>query len=101
MGDHTGGQVEQLYGSLPVGARVAVEASGNTLWFERLLRRCGHELWMGDATEIRKHDARKQKHDRRDARLIVKLLGNGALVKKVVLFESFMRQSRNGIETGH
>lgn len=75
--DHKGEQVEQLYRSLPAGSRVGVEASGNTLWFERLLERCGHELWMGDATEIRKHDARKQKHDRRDACLIVKLLGNG------------------------
>ena len=37
--DHTGEQVEQLYRSLPTGSRVGVEASGKTLWFERLLER--------------------------------------------------------------
>lgn len=74
---HGDEQVEQLYRSFACGSRVGVEASGNTLWFERLLEQCGHELWMGDATQIRSHDGRKQKHDRRDAELIVKLMRNG------------------------
>lgn len=53
---------------------VGVEASGNTYWFERLLGGLGHQMWMGDATVIRQQDGRKQKHDRRDARLILKLM---------------------------
>ena len=61
---------EGLQGPVVVG----VEASGNTQWFEALLARLGHELWMGDAAKIRKQDERKQKHDRRDAQLILNLL---------------------------
>jgi transposase len=34
----------------------------------------GHELWVGDAAKIRASDARQQKHDKRDARLLVQLL---------------------------
>lgn len=61
---------EGLQGPVVVG----VEATGNTHWFESLLARCGHEVWMGDAAAIRRQDGRKQKHDRRDARLILKLM---------------------------
>ena len=53
---------------------MGIEASGNTYWFERLLVKLGHRLWMGDAAAIRRQDGRKQKHDRRDARLILKLM---------------------------
>jgi len=34
----------------------------------------GHDLWIGDAAKIRASDVRAQKHDRRDAELILKLL---------------------------
>jgi transposase len=53
---------------------VGVEATGNTHWFESLLARCGHELWMGDAAAIARQNGRKQKHDRRDARLILEVM---------------------------
>jgi transposase len=53
---------------------VGIEASGNTHWFESLLARCHHELWIGDAAEIARQDGRKQKHDRRAANLILKLM---------------------------
>lgn len=53
---------------------VGIEASGNTHWFESLLARCQHELWIGDAAEIARQDGRKQKHDRRSASLILKLM---------------------------
>jgi len=39
-------------------------------WFERLLA----ELWIGDAAEIRSQRVRKQKTDRQDAQLILKLM---------------------------
>jgi len=61
---------EGLQGSVLVG----IEASGNTQWFESLLARCQHQLWIGDAAEIARQDGRKQKHDRRDAKLILKLM---------------------------
>jgi transposase len=36
--------------------------------------RCGHELWIGDAAAIARQEGRKQKHDRRAAKLILKLM---------------------------
>ena len=53
---------------------VGIEASGNTYWFESLLARCGHQMWMGDAAAIARQEGRKQKHDRRAAKLILKLM---------------------------
>jgi transposase len=61
---------EGLQGPVVVG----IEASGNTEWFETLLARCRHEMWMGDAAAIARQDGRKQKHDRRSADLILKLM---------------------------
>jgi transposase len=75
--EHRGQEAKQFYQSLPSGARVGVEATGNMLWFERLLQSCGHQLWVGDAAAIRSKDTRKQKHDRRDAQLIASLLLQG------------------------
>jgi transposase len=71
---HGDGEAKAFYESLVGPVVVGVEASGNTYWFERLLARLGHALWMGDAAAIRKQDGRKQKHDRRDAKLILKLM---------------------------
>lgn len=67
-------EVREFYQSLAGPVMVGMEASGNTYWFERLLAELKHELWMGDAAAIRKQDGRKQKHDRRDANLILKLM---------------------------
>jgi len=78
---HENGEAKAFYESLPGPVVVGIEASGNTHWFESLLARCGHELWMGDATAIRKQDSRKQKHDRRDARLILQLMEEGRFPK--------------------
>ena len=68
------GEAERFYRSLPSPARVGFEASGNTQWFEDLLDGLGHEVWIGDAAEIRASYVRKQKTDRRDAAHILKLL---------------------------
>jgi transposase len=54
--------------------RVGMEASGHARWFERLLSELGFELWIGDAAEIRTKRVRKQKTDRQDAQLILRLL---------------------------
>jgi len=60
-------EAEQFYGSLGAPVRVGMEACGHYPWFEQLLARCGHELWLGDAAKIRAGVVRKQKTDRRDA----------------------------------
>jgi Transposase len=54
--------------------RVGMEASGHTHWFERLPAELQIELWIGDAAEIRTRRVRKQKTDRQDAQLILKLM---------------------------
>ena len=51
-----------------------MEASGHGRWFERLLGELEIELWIGDAAEIRTKRVRKQKTDRQDAQLILKLM---------------------------
>jgi transposase len=51
-----------------------MEATGYSRWFERLLAELGIELWIGDAAEIKTKRVRKQKTDREDARLLLRLL---------------------------
>ena len=74
---HGGGEVDEFYGALPAGCEVGVEASGNMLWFERKLAQYGHRLRLGDPSQIRARETRKQKYDRRDAELIAQLMLKG------------------------
>lgn len=67
-------EARRFYSALPGPARVGMEATGHAHWFERVLRECGHELWVGDAAEIRASVVRKQKTDARDALHILALL---------------------------
>ncbi|HEX6880075.1 MAG TPA: IS110 family transposase [Terriglobales bacterium] len=71
---HGTGEAEQFYRGLSSRARIGLEATGRAVWFERLLFRLGHELWVGDAARIRAAEVRKQKTDRRDAELLLRLL---------------------------
>jgi transposase len=70
-------EVKKFYGSLREPAEVGLEASGQSQWFERLLLELGHRVRIGDAAKIRAAEDRKQKTDRRDARLLLKLLCEG------------------------
>ena len=54
--------------------RVGMEASGHARWFERLLSELPCELWIGDAAAIHAKRVRKQKTDRQDAQLILRLM---------------------------
>jgi transposase len=68
-------EAERYYRSLAgQGARIGVEATGNYRWFLRLMQELGHEVLVGDATQIRASNPRKQKTDKRDARHILTLL---------------------------
>jgi transposase len=68
------GEAEHFYRRLNGPVRIGLEACGNTQWFEDLLDRLGHEVWLGDAAAIRASYVRTQKTDRRDAAHILKLL---------------------------
>jgi len=67
----------EFYRGLPAGVLVGIESTGFSGWFERLLETLGHQVWIGDATQIRAAMTRKQKTDKRDAEHIVKLLVEG------------------------
>jgi len=68
-------EAEQFYGMLKErSVRVGMEASGHARWFERLLSDLKFELWIGDAAEIRTKRVRKQKTDRQDAQLLLRLM---------------------------
>ena len=70
-------EAEQFYGDLQqrnIAVRVGMESSGHSRWFERLLYQLGFELWIGDPAEIRTKRVRKQKTDRQDAQLLLRLL---------------------------
>ena len=70
-------EAESFYRELvsrSIQVRVGMEASGHGRWFERLMGELQIELWIGDAAEIRTKRVRKQKTDRQDAQLILKLM---------------------------
>jgi transposase len=71
---HGDGQAELFYRQLEAPALVGIEAVGNSRWFERMVEELGHELWIGDAAQIRASYVRRQKTDRRDAGHILRLL---------------------------
>ena len=68
-------EAEKFYRALAgQKVRMGMEASGHARWFERLVAELQFELWIGDAAEIRTKRVRKQKTDRQDAQLILRLL---------------------------
>jgi transposase len=67
-------EVRAFYAQFSGHVIVGLEASGYSPWFEQLLEELGHEVWLGDATEIRRRARWRQKNDRRDAELILDLL---------------------------
>jgi transposase len=70
---HEGGQVREFYSALPRPVQVGIEASGSMHWFLELMEELGIDHQVGHPTEIRAAEPRKQKHDRRDAALLLKL----------------------------
>jgi transposase len=75
--NHSDGEAEKFYRDLAlrgISVRVGMEATGYSRWFERLLAELGIEVWIGNAAEIKTKRVRKQKTDRNDAALLLKLL---------------------------
>lgn len=75
--DHQAGEAQQFYQTLSGHVRVGIEASVGARWFEKLLADLGHELWVGNASEIRASVVRQQKTDSRDASHLLRLLVEG------------------------
>jgi transposase len=74
---HATGEAEQFYRRLGMPSLAGMESVGNSQWFVQLLEQLGHEIWIGDAAQIRASYVRKQKTDKRDAAHILKLLVEG------------------------
>ena len=75
--NHGDREAEKFYRGLAaqgVSVRVGMEVTGYSRWFERLLAELGIEVWIGDAAEIKTKPVRKQKTDREDARLMLRLM---------------------------
>src|SRR3984885_1289839 len=82
--NHSDGEAEKFYRELAAAGesvRVGMEPTGYSRWFERLLAELGIELWIGDAAKIKTKRVRKQKTDRNDAQLLLKLLLEDTLPK--------------------
>jgi transposase len=71
---HEGEKVREFYSQLPRPVLVGIEATGSMHWFLDLMEELGIECRVGHPAQIRAAEPRKQKHDRRDAELILKLL---------------------------
>jgi transposase len=50
---HAAGEAKQFYEQLASPALVGMEATGNSQWFVELVEDLGHEIWIGDAAQIR------------------------------------------------
>lgn len=74
---HRLGETEKFYRRFAAPARIGIESTGNCQWFVELVTGLGHEVWIGDAAKIRASEVRQQKHDRRDAALLLRLLAEG------------------------
>src|SRR5215475_5926467 len=71
---HEGNQVRAFYAGLPRPVRVGIEATGSMQWFVELMEELGVECVVGHPARIRAYEPRKQKNDRRDAWLLMRLL---------------------------
>lgn len=70
---HDGDEVRKFYSALPGQVLVGIEATGSMHWFLELLEELGIERQVGHPAKIRAAEPRRQKHDRRDAALLLKL----------------------------
>lgn len=74
---HEGNGVREFYSALEGPVVVGIEATGAMQWFLELLEELGIEYRVGHPAKIRAQETRKQKHDRRDAGLLLELLVEG------------------------
>jgi len=72
--EHGIDQPRGFYTSLSGPVVVGIEASGAMQWFLQLMEELEIECRVGHPAKIRAAETRKQKHDRRDALLLLRLL---------------------------
>jgi hypothetical protein len=67
---HEGNEVREFYAALEGPVVEGSEATGAMQWFLQLVEELGIVCRVGHPAKIRAAETRKQKHDRRDARLM-------------------------------
>jgi transposase len=72
--EHDSEELRNFYSRLTHQVLVGVEATGAMQWFLEWMEELGIECRVGDPAKIRAAEPRKQKNDRRDAQLLLKLL---------------------------
>ena len=70
---HESNNVRDFYSTLPGPVR-GIEATGSMKWFLHLMKELGIDCQFGHPATIRAAEPRKQKHDQRDAELLLKPL---------------------------
>ena len=70
---HDGDDVRKFYSTLPGQVLVGIEATGSMHWFLKLMEDLEIGCQVGHPSKVRAAEPRKQKHDRRDAELLLKL----------------------------
>jgi transposase len=71
---HEDQTVRAFYRALPAPVVVGIEATGSMGWFVRLMEDLAITCRVGHPAAIRQAETRRQKHDRRDAHLLLTLL---------------------------
>src|SRR5215510_8837238 len=71
---HDGTTIRDFYAALPRPVVVGIEATGSMGWFVRLMQELAITCHVGHPATIRRAEPRRQKHDRRDAMLLLELL---------------------------
>jgi transposase len=71
---HHGNTIREFYAALPRPVVVGIEATGSMGWFLRLMAELEITCHVGHPASIRRAETRRQKHDRRDAALLLELL---------------------------
>ena len=71
---HEADAVRDFYAALPPPVVVGLEATGSMGWFVALMEELGITYHVGHPAKIRTAETRRQKHDRRDAALLLELL---------------------------
>jgi transposase len=71
---HETATVREFYAALPPPVVVGIEATGSMGSFLRLMEELGITCYVGHPAKIRQAETRRQKHDRRDAALLLELL---------------------------
>jgi transposase len=87
--------VRAFYSQFSGEVIVGFEAGGYSQWFEAMLEEIGHQIWVGNALQIRRLALRKQKNDKRDALHILDLMTSNRfprIVRRSALSQQVLSQ---------